>query len=296
MGGESAAGGEDQEKRGERAGANSWLRRGEEAAAALAETWRSLVDVCCGLDAPQWGLPTECPGWTVKDQLSHLIGIERSLLGEAPPAWVAPLGDHVRNAFAQENEPWIATRRAQTGPVVLAEFVAVTELRLATLRRLTEDEWAHVGPTIVGEVAYADFMKTRIFDSWVHEQDVRVALGRPGGTGGSASAMGVGQVEAAMGFVVGKKAAAPEGAAVHFSVAGPADDARSFTLEVQGRRGRPAAAGVVPTVTLALSSIDFVRLGCGRVSAGELEAAGGVVVDGDAALGRTILEAMNFMF
>ena len=53
---------------------------------------------------------------------------------------------------------------------------------------------------------------------------------------------------------------------------------------------------VAVSVTLALSSIDFVRLGCGRVSAGELEAAGGVVVDGDAALGRTILEAMNFMF
>ena len=297
MTGESAAGGEDREQSGEQGGANSWLRRGREVAAVLAETWESLVDVCHRLDAQQWGLPTECPGWTVKDQLSHLIGLERSLLGEAPPEWDAPLGDHVRNAFAEENEPWIAARRAQPGPVVLAEFVAVSELRLATLRRLTEDEWAHVGPTIVGEVAYADFMKTRIFDSWVHEQDVRMALGRPGGTGGLASAIGVGQVEAAMGFVVGKKAAAPDGAVVHFSVAGPGGDARSFTLEVQGGRARPGAAGVVvPTVTLALSSIDFVRLGCGRVSAGELEAAGGVVVDGDAALGRKILESMNFMF
>ena len=272
------------------------MLRGEEAVAALAETWESLADACRGLDARQWDLPTGCPGWTVKDQLSHLIGIERALLGEAPPAWDAPLGEHVRNEFARENEPWIATRRAQPGPVVLAEFVAVSEQRLTSLRRLTGDEWAHVGPTIVGEVAYADFMKTRIFDSWVHEQDVRLALGRPGGTGGSASAIGVGQVEAAMGFVVGKKAAAPEGAAVHFSVAGPGGDARSFTLEVQGRRARRAAAGVVPTVTLALSSIDFVRLGCGRVSADELEAAGGVVVGGDAALGRKILEAMNFMF
>jgi hypothetical protein len=99
-----------------------------------------------------------------------------------------------------------------------------------------------------------------------------------------------------MGFVVGKKAAAPEGAVVHFSVAGPSGDARGLTLEVQGRRARPAAAGVVPTVTLALSSLDFVRLGCGRVSASGLEAAGGVVVDGDAALGKKILEAMNFMF
>ena len=159
MVGEPAGGEEDQEKRGERDGADSWLRRGEEAAAALAETWESLVHVCRGLRAQQWDWPTECPGWTVKDQLSHLIGIERSLLGEAPPAWDAPLGDHVRNAFARENEPWIATRRAQPGPVVLAEFVAVTDLRLATLRRLGEEEWAGAAPPS-SERCYADFMKT----------------------------------------------------------------------------------------------------------------------------------------
>lgn len=287
---------EDERPGGEQEGANGWSGRGRNATAALAETWESLADACRGLRPPQWEVPTECPGWTVKDQLSHLIGLERSLLGEAPPEWGAPLGDHVRNAFAEENEPWIAVRRSQPGPVVLTELIAVTERRLATLRRLTEDEWAHVGPTIVGEVAYADFMTTRIFDSWVHEQDVRLALGRPGGAGGLASAVGVGQVEAAMGFVVGKKAAAPEGAVVHFSVTGPASDARQITLEVRGGRARPGARGLVPTVTLALTSGDFVRLGCGRVSAGELEAAGGVVVAGDAALGKKILEAMNFMF
>ena len=42
--------------------------------------------------------------------------------------------------------------------------------------------------------------------------------------------------------------------------------------------------------------MDFVRLGCGRATAGEVEAAGGVGVAGDEALGRRILAAMNFMF
>ena len=182
------------------------------------------------------------------------------------------------------------------GPDVLTEFVAVTQLRLAALRRLTEEEWAAVGPTVVGEVALADFMRTRVFDSWVHEQDVRTALGRPGGSGGLASDIGVGQVEAAMGFVVGKKAAAPDGSVVRFSVTGPAGDARRFTLAVQGGRARPASDGASPTVTLGLSSLDFVRLGCGRVGAAEVEAAGRVEMGGDAALGKRILEAMNFMF
>ncbi len=220
--------------------------RGTAATAALAETWESLAGVCRGLPVQEWHRPTGCPGWSVQDHLSHLIGIERALSGESTPTSDDPLGDHVRTPFAEENERWIAVRRSSPGPDVLTEFVAVTQRRLATLRRLTEDEWARVGPTIVGEVALADFMKTRVFDSWVHEQDVRLALGRPGGCGGLASAIGVGQVEAAMGFVVGKKAAAPEGSVVRFSVTGPGRDARRITLAVQAGRARPAADGGPP--------------------------------------------------
>jgi hypothetical protein len=43
-----------------------------------------------------------------------------------------------------------------------------------------------------------------------------------------------------------------------------------------------------------MSSIDFVRLGCGRATAGEVAPAVGVV--GDESLGARILGSMNFMF
>ena len=48
-------------------------------------------------------------------------------------------------------------------------------------------------------------------------------------------------------------------------------------------------------MTLSLSSLDFVRLGCGRATAAQVEAAGGVALAGDAAVGRRVLGAMNFM-
>jgi hypothetical protein len=47
---------------------------------------------------------------------------------------------------------------------------------------------------------------------------------------------------------------------------------------------------------LSLSSIDFVRLGCGRATSTQLQAAGGVVLQGDALVGQAVLGAMNFMF
>jgi len=272
-----------------------WRQRGLEASGALAETWEALAEVCRELSTTEWALPTECPGWDVKDQLSHLIGIERSLMGEAVPEWNGPLGPHVKNDFGAMNERWIAVRRPLPGAEVRAEFVEVTRTRLAQLATRSETEWAFVGFSPVGDVPYAVFMEVRAFDSWVHEQDTRRALDRPGGSGNHASALSLDRVQGAMPFVVGKQAGCVDGTVVRFDVSGPGDDARAFTVAVEGGRAREVGDDVAPTTTLSLSSLDFVRLGCGRATAAQVEAAGGVALSGDAAAGRSVLGAMNFM-
>ncbi len=272
-----------------------WQQQGLGATEALRQTWGGLAEVCFELSSTEWHLPTACPGWDVKDHLSHLIGIERTIMGEAPPEWDGPLGDHVKNDFAAMNEVWVAVRRPFEGATVLAEFVEVTDTRLAQLGERTEDEWGVVGWSPVGQVPYAVFMEVRAFDSWVHEQDVRRALDRPGGCGNLASAISLGRVEAAMPFVVGKKAACEDGTTVRFEIAGPGD-ARAFTVGVEGTRARVVEDDVTPTVTLSLSSLDFLRLGCGRATAEQVEDAGGIAMEGDAAVGRRVLAAMNFMF
>ncbi len=188
-----------------------WQQRGQMAMAGLAETWQSLAEASAELSASEWALPTECPGWDVKDQLSHLIGVERAIMGEAAPDWDGSLGDHVRNDFAASNEPFVAVRRARAGPEVYAEFVDVTRTRLAQEEGRSDEEWAAVGWSPLGERPHAVFMEVRVFDSWVHEQDVRRALDRPGGSGNLASAMALTRVQDAMPFVVGKQAACPDG-------------------------------------------------------------------------------------
>ena len=92
-----------------------WQLEGVRARAALGETWGALAEVCFELSESEWALPTECPGWDVKDQLSHLIGIERAIMGEPVPTWDEPLGAHVKNDFAATNEPFVAVRRALSG-------------------------------------------------------------------------------------------------------------------------------------------------------------------------------------
>ncbi len=101
---------------------------------SLAEVWASVVDACQDLDEAQWALPTDCPGWSVQDQLSHLVGIEHTLLGDPAPKPVSQVPPYVKNPIGEMNEAWVEPHRELSGPEVLAEFVDVTDRRLAALR------------------------------------------------------------------------------------------------------------------------------------------------------------------
>ena len=45
----------------------------------LEAIWRSVSALGAQLDEAQWKLPTDLAGWTVQDNLAHLIGTERRL-------------------------------------------------------------------------------------------------------------------------------------------------------------------------------------------------------------------------
>ncbi len=257
--------------------------------------WASVVSACEQLDDEQWDRPTDCPGWSVKDNLSHLIGIERMLLGDPSPPALTEVPPHVRNPFGEMNEAWVAARRSVPGSEVLAEFVDTTNRRMDALTAMTAEEFDTVGWSPVGDVPYREFMATRILDTWTHEQDIRRALGRPGGRNGAGERIVLDRCEATMPYVVGKKVRPPDGTAVLFSVTGVMG--RHILVTVTG--GRAAAAPVPPptppTVTLTMEQDEFWRRCYGRVGPEERESTGAVTVEGDEALGQQVLGAMAFM-
>ncbi|HMT61021.1 MAG TPA: maleylpyruvate isomerase family mycothiol-dependent enzyme, partial [Microthrixaceae bacterium] len=111
----------------------------------LRAVWRSLAEACDGIAEADWDIATRCPGWTVRDQLSHVLGTELMLAG-APAPGVDDVGEHVRNDIGRVNEAWIAQRRTRPGPDVLAEFREITSGRLDVLAAMTQanfdaDSW-----------------------------------------------------------------------------------------------------------------------------------------------------------
>jgi uncharacterized protein (TIGR03083 family) len=263
----------------------------------LAAEWQALADLSADFTDTDWDTPTELPGWTVKDNYSHIAGTERAMQGVAPPQVDLAGLDHLTAPSAMFTEPAVAARRETPGDAIRAELVAVTAERIEELRSLPAERWDQVGPTPVGEVPYREFMNVRAFDCWMHEQDVRRALDRPGHVEGPVAEHAMGRCTKALGFVVGKKAAAPEGSTVVFDIGGPL--ARTLPVTVTSGKATlvdpatldPGAA----TVTLQMDQETFWCLGGGRWSPDDVLAGTKVAITGDAALGERVVRSMNFM-
>ena len=260
----------------------------------MAAVWRSIERVCAGLDEARWALPTDCPGWSVKDNLSHIAGSEATLLGRPQPDHVPANAGTLRNGVAERNEVLVDYRRSRRGSEVLAEFREVTAARLDALRAMSPEAWSAESWTPVGPGTYRDFMLIRVFDCWVHEQDIRRALGRPGSLEGAPAEHAMERIALAIPYVVGKRAGAPEGSSVVFDITGPVRN--TLPIGVEGGRARPlASVPEHPTVRLSTDFETFMRLSCGRGDPAAILSEGRVRISGDEALGRTIVENLNFM-
>jgi uncharacterized protein (TIGR03083 family) len=262
----------------------------------LEHVWASMAALGGELDETEWKAPTECPGWTVQDNLVHITALERFILGDPLPSEDLPDDlPHVKNDVGKANERWIESRRAWTGADALEEFRTTTAARLEQLRALDDDGFAADSWTPMGPGTVADLLGFRIFDSWVHEQDMRRAVDRPGDLDSAAAAHALGMMVGVLPFIVGKKAGAPDGSTVVLALTGPLP--RTVAVEVAGGRARPLeAVPDAPTVTLTLASDAFALLACGRTEPAEALVVGTVAIDGDVELGGEIVRQLNYMF
>ena len=135
-------------------------------------------------------------------------------------------------------------------------------------------------------------MRVRLFDCWMHEQDIRDGVSLPSSDAelsGPEARQSLDEIAATMGYVVGKLGKAPEGSRVAIELTGPM--ARTIRVAVDGRaQVVDDFGGADPTTTIRLDGLLFTRLAGGRTDHTD-----GVEVSGDTAVGSRVVEHINFV-
>jgi uncharacterized protein (TIGR03083 family) len=232
----------------------------------LGDEWSVITDLLAGLADDAWSVQV-LPGWDVHDVLAHMVGTECALAGAGVPPLPdgTELAEHVRNDIGQVNEHWVLALRSRTHAELLAQFREITAERLASLHAMPVDEFNAPSWTPAGPGTYGRFMEIRVFDCWMHEQDIRAAVGRPGHESGPAAQRSLDEVIGALGYIIGKRGRAPEGSSVLIRLTGPVE--RDLHVATTGRAKVVDSLDGEPTATMSLSSSLFLRLAGGREDA-----------------------------
>ncbi len=267
----------------------------DELASELKHTWGSIDSLLAGLSDDEWNQPTACPGWTVRDQVSHLIGFESQwFLGRKAAPVDASSYDYVQNHLGAENEAWINERSFRAPNDMRAEYSEVVAARLVQLNaaRYYPNGFATVITSFRGDETMRDVLALRLFDIWTHEQDIRRALNRPGNLDGPAMHHAVDRMLSSLPWVAAKRAMLPDGTVVAVSLYG----ARQHTtiLKVEDGKGRVASgAEDRPTAAVTMHEESFLLVTAGRVHPADLIADNKISLRGDVAVAEAMALALR---
>jgi len=249
-----------------------------------------LTELCAPLTEQQWKAATDCPGWSVQDNISHLVGIENMLLGKTPTTHKSPKYDYIKNPIGEHNEHEIDVRRSLTGSQVFAEWKATATERVHQLQTADAEYFAKPMMMPTGPGTLGDFLDIRILDLWIHDQDIRRALNLSGNHGGPCAEHTIDRLIRTLPIVVGKRAATPEGESVSITISGAVQ--RTIYVSVsEGRANIVASAPANMTCEISMDSTVFTALATGRKLSTELN----WTFTGDTALAQRIVSQLNMM-
>ena len=257
-----------------------------------ADAWSHSIEAISELVQPlpeaDWNRRTPCPGWSVRDVVSHVIGLDSEMYGDPRPIHSLPRDlFHVTNDHQRYMEMQVDVRRHHTAPEMTSELELMIIRRNRQLRNESRDPGTKVRGPLGTELTLEESMRRHAFDVWAHEQDLRTALGRPGNLDSPGAHVARDVLLDELPRVVADLAQAPRSSAVVVDVHGPVEFLRTVRVDIQGRGTLETAPALGPAAALTLDWETYVRLACGRVTPEAV--ADRVKTEGDQDLAAAIL-------
>ncbi|HET7356537.1 MAG TPA: maleylpyruvate isomerase family mycothiol-dependent enzyme [Nocardioidaceae bacterium] len=254
--------------------------------------WKAAVDdvvaLLRGLDEDDWARPTDLPGWDVRAVAAHLAHVEAVLAGlEDDPAGVVP--GPAGTVVAAYTEAGVRARGESTPRELVDELGKAAAIREAALKKNPPTDPKGTPDRTPGGVAWdwGTLLGNRVLDVWMHGQDVRRAVGRPGALDTAAARHTAGVFTRSFAYSVGKRVGPPDGTTVVLDVTGEVPV--HLAVAMRDRRATPLPTDPdAPEVTLRMDLETFVILGGGRRAPETLT----VDMAGDHDLGARVLAAM----
>ncbi|HEX5090729.1 MAG TPA: maleylpyruvate isomerase family mycothiol-dependent enzyme [Nocardioides sp.] len=252
--------------------------------------WQAVndfLDLLEELGEEEWTAPTDLAGWDVRACAGHTAHLESVLAGN--PEETADIGEpaHVRGVMGMYTEIGVVNRREASPDAIINEIREVTTKRHTTLLADPPTDGDAKPAVIFGGVPWSwrTLLRNRPLDVWMHEQDVRRAVGRPGNMDSAAARHTADYLAESLGYVLGKKVGAPTGTSLVLDMEG--SEPFAFEIDDNGR-GQRVPVPADATVTLRMDRESFIRLAGGRCQAEP----GRVSVAGDRALGEQVLASL----
>ncbi|KUF15894.1 MULTISPECIES: maleylpyruvate isomerase family mycothiol-dependent enzyme [Streptomyces] len=257
-----------------------------------ADAWTHAVEAISELVSPlvesEWNRATPCPAWSVRDVVSHVIGMDCEMLGDPRPIHTLPRDlYHVQTESQRYMEMQVDVRRHHTAPEMTSELEYTIIRRSRQLRNENRDPSTKIRGPLGSEQTLEVASRVRAFDVWVHEQDLRTALNKPGNLDSPGAYVARDLLLQGLPKVVAEKAGAPASSAVVFDVGGPVEFLRTVRVDAEGKATVDNAPSLGPLATIAMEWDVYFRLACGRVSYAAVRDQ--VKVEGDQDLGDAIL-------
>lgn len=253
-------------------------------------TLADFVSLVRELDQTQWEAPTDLPGWTVHDLVSHTAHLEAVIAGAPEETVPVPEGlAHVTSLVGFYTEQGVIARKEHTREELLTEIETSAGRRIADTRANPPSDGAASPPKTPGNAPWSwdTLLTNRPFDIWMHEQDIRRAVGRPGNLDTPGSRHVVEVLGRGLGFALGKRVGADPGCTAAIELT---DTPVRFTATIgPDGRGAPSDEDVPSDTTLRMSTESFVVLAGGRRPTDTQQ----VTVDGDQELGARLLAALT---
>jgi len=253
--------------------------------------WQAINDFTALLEKippEQWSTPTDLAGWDVRAVAAHIAHLEGVLAGNPEETVDVGEPEHVTGLMGLYTEQGVVARSEHSPDDLINEIrEAATRRHTALVADPPTDGTAKPEP-IFGGVGWDwnTLLRNRPLDVWMHEQDVRRAVDRPGGMDSPAAQHTADYLSESLGLVLARRVGAPAGTTVVLELEG--SDPVAFGVTDSRRGEQLTAVPEQPTVRLSMDRESFILLAGGR----RAPETGAIRIEGDHELGNQIIETL----